>query len=835
MQRKDRLASLSSCTASSWAAWSGPRSDWPGGWARDGANVTVLMGRQDGPLASEAQEGPLYRFIAPHRWAAGMQSLSLAFALVSEIRRARPDVLFCAGNTYAIVAVLARLFQGRTTPPIICKVSNSLQRTDFGPVMRGLYSAWLRIQGLFIGHFVALSDPARAEIEAGMGVSKARVHVVHDPHMTDARPLQRRSRGEGRLYLGIGRLAPQKDFGLLIRAFAIAADQNDRLVILGDGPQRKRLERLASACGVAGQVAFEGHCADTQAWLDRADALVLSSLYEGLPAVVVEALSRGTKVVATDCTASMGWLLGYGRLGLLAPTGQAQALAIAMRAVHDRPIDEALRRERVASFSLLNSAGAYLDLMGSLASRSAPVARSQTVVIPSARPARLTAGRLRLGRAALAPVLLFCGCAAYAPLPLATTPPLRTEVSALGVAPSETLTVDRVVTLALENNPDLKAIRLRRGVAQAQLTQAGILPNPTLSGSFLPLLSGAGSVPAWSLGLSQNIKALITYKAHVAAARQGARQVDAEILWQEWQVAGQARQLTARLILGARGRASYVAAYDLLSRRVAQLERALAAGDATLATVAPDRIALEAARAALDAQDQQQLALSHQLNALLGLAPDTVVRLAANLALPPFDPAEIRGALASLPDRRPDLLALRFGYAQADQQVREAVLAQFPDLTLGVGLNSDNAKVINGGPNVSLGLPIFDRGQGAVAGAQASRAQLQAQYAARLAAVVGEVEASLTEMQQLSAQLQTLRRELPAALLAADRAAQAFAGGDLDERAYVDLVTRRFAREQEIATLELTLLDRRIALQTLIGAGLPSVSTLPENTAAGRS
>ena len=425
-----------------------------------------------------------------------------------------------------------------------------------------------------------------------------------------------------------------------------------------------------------------------------------------------------------------------------------------------------------------------------------------------------------------AAAVLLGGCAHYTPLPLATEPPLAPALAALpGSTESGPLTVEAVVALALENNPGLKAARLKRNIAGAQLLQAGILPNPTLTGAFLPLLSGVGTVPAWNIGLSQNIKAIVTYKSRRRAAGDTARQVDADIVWQEWQVAGQARQLAADLIMNARSRPVYVTAYRLLADRNSKLEKALTAGNVTLVTVAPDRVALQTARAALNVLDQRQLSLMHQLDALLGLAPHVVVPLAATADLPPFDPSAITAELATLPDRRPDLLALRMGYAAADEQVRQAVLSQFPDLVLGGGVNSDNARVINGGPNISVGLPVFDRNQGNIAIANATRAQLHADYSARLAAAVGQVGAMLSEMEQLSAQLATARRDLPAARLAAERAAQAFGASNLDERAYVDLVVNRFNKEQEIMNLELALLDRRIAVQTLIGSGLPVVET----------
>ncbi|MDK4807523.1 MAG: TolC family protein [Novosphingobium aromaticivorans] len=431
---------------------------------------------------------------------------------------------------------------------------------------------------------------------------------------------------------------------------------------------------------------------------------------------------------------------------------------------------------------------------------------------------------------------LLSGCAHYTPLPLASTPPLAPEVPALADAPSANtpLSVEQVVALALANNPDLKAARLKRAVAAGQTKQAGILPNPSLSGAILPLISGAGTVPAWNIGLSQDIKSIITYKSRHRAARDSEQQVAADLVWQEWQVAGKARQLATDLIVGARSRPYYVAAHALLIERNAKLEEALAARNTTLTIVAPDRVALQTARTALDSFDQNQLSLKHQLNALLGLRPDAEVPLVAAPDLPAFDPAAIRASLPSLADRRPDLLALRLGYAAADETVRQAILAQFPDFVLGGSIASDNSKVINAGPNATLGLPIFDRNQGNVAIANATRAQLHAEYEARLAATSGEVAAMLSEAEQLSAQLEIARRDLPAARLAAERAAAAFGASNLDERGYVDLVSNRFSKEQEIMTLELALLDRQIAIQTLVGAGLPTVDLPPEPAKGAR-
>jgi outer membrane protein TolC len=423
---------------------------------------------------------------------------------------------------------------------------------------------------------------------------------------------------------------------------------------------------------------------------------------------------------------------------------------------------------------------------------------------------------------ALPAALLAAGCQHYAAAPLPEAASLAPTVQVAGP-----LGVDAIVRLALENNPDLRAARTRRGVAEAQLLQSGILPNPSLSGGILPLISGAGIAPAWSAALSQDVKSLITYRSKKRAGRDTAGQAAADLLWQEWQVAGQARQLAVDLIGTRRQLPLAEDAYRILSARAAAGQRALAQGDTTLVITAPTRGAMQTARANLQSVEQRELQLHHQLCALLGLAADAPLDLAGDAVLPRIDPDAIRASLASLPQRRPDLLALRLGYAAQDETLRQAILAQFPDLVLGPSATSDSSKVVNLGPQATVGVPLFDRNQGNVAIARATRAQLQAEYAARLAITRGEVEAALTEMAQLSRQLAVARTDLPQARLAADRAEAARGRSAIDEAAYVDLIATRFTKEQDVMTLELALRDKQVALQTLVGAGLPQVETLP--------
>jgi outer membrane protein TolC len=374
------------------------------------------------------------------------------------------------------------------------------------------------------------------------------------------------------------------------------------------------------------------------------------------------------------------------------------------------------------------------------------------------------------------------------------------------------------------NNPDLQAIRAQHGVAEAQLLQAGLPPNPTVTGAILPLVAGTGTTSAWNAGLSMDVKSLITLSGRRRGARDAAWQVDAQILWQEWQTIGQARLIAVDLIQGERSRQVLRRTYDLLGARSSRSQRALAAGDATVAAVAPDLAARQTARTQLDDIERQQLSRRHQLAALLGLLPDADLPLADRAELPPIDPATVLAELPTLAQRRPDLIALQLGYRAQDAKLRTAILAQFPNLTFGVTGGSDNANVRNVGPQITLELPIFDRNQGNIAIERATRQQLYSEYASRLATADGQVRAMLTQSAVLMRQLDQARRDLAVTMRIADQADTAFAAGNLDERGYVDLMSARLTKELEIVTIEQSLLEQQVAIATLVGAGMPRTS-----------
>jgi glycosyltransferase involved in cell wall biosynthesis len=182
----------------------------------------------------------------------------------------------------------------------------------------------------------AVSRGAADDLTGAVGLAPNRIHVIHNPIVTPelrdlaAAPLDHPwfEPGEPPVLLAVGRLSPQKDFGTLIRAVSLVAPRRPvRLLILGEGRERADLETLVGDLGLGGVVDLPGWVPNPYPYMVRAGAFVLSSRWEGLPSVLIEALFCGPPVIATDCPSGPQEILEGGRHGLLVPVGDVDALA----------------------------------------------------------------------------------------------------------------------------------------------------------------------------------------------------------------------------------------------------------------------------------------------------------------------------------------------------------------------------------------------------------------------------------------------------------------------------------------------------------------------------
>ena len=420
------------------------------------------------------------------------------------------------------------------------------------------------------------------------------------------------------------------------------------------------------------------------------------------------------------------------------------------------------------------------------------------------------------------------GCARYQPLPLDTSPDLVARPSDLIGAETERVGLGTLDRLVVANNPDLRAARAQLGVSDAQVLVAGILPNPQVTAAYPFLVSGPGTVDSYSAGFAQDLKSLLIYRTKGEVAGAARQNVSATLLWQEWQTIGKARLLFVDILSGERTLRFIVESRKLLKQRYDLTNTAIGQGNATLATLSPDLVAVGDIQKTFDDLGRLQLTRRHQLAALLGLSPDAPLALASTAAVPRIDAVRIRSDLATLADRRPDLIALQFGYRSEDAKVRQAILSQFPNLSVGLFAGQDTSSILAIGPQLTMDLPIFDRNQGGIALETATREQLRREFTARVTAATGEVQALLSEQALVARQLVDLEPRLREARTIAQRTENAFKQGTFDERAYVDIQSARLAREQEKVGLEQAQLDGRVALATLVGAGFPLVVIPPE-------
>jgi glycosyltransferase involved in cell wall biosynthesis len=340
-------------------------------WRNAGHDPVIVLGRSRGACAGTVPDLD-YRVIREpfptERWETIWMIWSLYRFLVAE----EVDAVFCPGNTYTIVCVAMKLLLGDRCPPVLVKISNDLERRDLPEFIRPFYRWWLRVQGTLLEGFIAIAEPMRAEVERELALPENRVTVIPDPALS-ASELRQLSGSKsakkpqpGCHFLTIGRLAAQKNQRLLLEAFALHAWPEDTLVIAGDGPDRNRLVERANALRLGSRVRFVGHVDDVRALYARADVFVLSSDYEGAPAVILEALAAGLPIAATNCCVSMEWLTGYGRFGVVVPPGDPDTLGIAMNvARHLRP-DEMAMQCLAASFTLESSGQLYLSTLATL-------------------------------------------------------------------------------------------------------------------------------------------------------------------------------------------------------------------------------------------------------------------------------------------------------------------------------------------------------------------------------------------------------------------------------------------------------------------------------------
>jgi glycosyltransferase involved in cell wall biosynthesis len=307
-------------------------------------------------------------------------TLAYLDALAAYLRERRPDALLAAAPHQNLEAVWARRLAGvatkvliseRTVPSQILPGSPMWRNRFLPPLMRRSYQQ--------ADVIVSVSQALGDDLAEVTGIPRRRITTIYNPvvgpeiEALAAEPVEHPWFQPGRppVILGVGRLSEQKDFPTLIRAFAkVRRERAARLVIFGAAKdvaktelRRNELLALARELGVAADVDAPGFAPNPFAYMARAGLFVLSSRYEGLPGVLIQAMACGCPVVSTDCPSGPMEILEGGRWGPLVPVGDVDRIAAAIVSVVKDPPPRGALKARAREFSVAQAVQRYLEIL----------------------------------------------------------------------------------------------------------------------------------------------------------------------------------------------------------------------------------------------------------------------------------------------------------------------------------------------------------------------------------------------------------------------------------------------------------------------------------------
>jgi glycosyltransferase involved in cell wall biosynthesis len=307
--------------------------------SRSGVSLDLVLAKAEGAYIEDIPDDIRVVDLAASRIIASLPGLT------AYLRSARPAVLLSSMDHANVVACWARTLS-RTRPRLVLNVQNTLSRSAADASMRRgrLVPSLARRTYPGAEAIVTVSKGVASDLADTIGIPRARIEVIHNPVVTPE--LIARSRepvedewfvpGADPVILAVGRLDSQKDYPTLLQAFAaLRSNRPARLMILGEGPLREELESTISSLGLEADVRLPGFVENPFSYMRHSSVYVMSSLYEGLPTVVIEALASEARIVSTDCPSGPNEILAGGSYGRLVPMSDSAALATALAAALD--------------------------------------------------------------------------------------------------------------------------------------------------------------------------------------------------------------------------------------------------------------------------------------------------------------------------------------------------------------------------------------------------------------------------------------------------------------------------------------------------------------------
>lgn len=336
------------------------------GFVEQGLSVDLVLVREEGDFLSLIP--PEVRVVNLE----GKRLISSLPALVRYLKENKPVALLSAMQDINLVALWSRRLAGVSTR-VVVSVHNTVSRESqnstqlkrrIAPYLARKFYPW--------ADAIVTVSQGSADDLVNLGLSSKRIQVIYNPVVTPElfekarEPIEHPwfEPGSPPVILGVGRLEKQKDFPTLIRAFAQMHKQRPaRLMILGEGKDRPDLEALVKELGLEDDVALPGFVANPFAYMASSAVFVLSSLYEGLPTVLIEAIAVGTRVVSTDCQSGPAEILENGRYGKLVAVGDIKGMAEAIVSTLEDPPDSESLQRKAAEFSLEKAVAKYRQVL----------------------------------------------------------------------------------------------------------------------------------------------------------------------------------------------------------------------------------------------------------------------------------------------------------------------------------------------------------------------------------------------------------------------------------------------------------------------------------------
>lgn len=338
-----------------------------GGFAERGVEVDMVLSSATGPYLAEVPESVRIVDLNSHRVLFSLPRLA------DYLRRERPRVMLSTMTHANVVALVAKRLSRVSTRSVVLVPTTLSVSSRYSSNIRGQFMPLIaRCFYRFSDGVVAVSRGAGDDLIRSRITTRDRIKIIYDPVVTPdiiekaQEPVDHPwfDSKDVPVILGVGRLIELKDYPTLIRAFAKVREEYPvRLVILGEGEERLHLESLIRELDLEADVDLPGFVDNPFAYMARASVFVLSSLLEGLPNALIQAMAVGTPVVATDCRSGPREILDNGKYGALVPVGDVDRMTQSILDIL-RYGQEELPFYWLDQFRSHHAVSAYLEYLG---------------------------------------------------------------------------------------------------------------------------------------------------------------------------------------------------------------------------------------------------------------------------------------------------------------------------------------------------------------------------------------------------------------------------------------------------------------------------------------